>query len=269
MALRVKNRHVIQCLHKYFSTSLNANVDQQEINNFKKYSDEWWNEYGPTRGLHSLNKLRIPFIRDGLINESSVNTTDINTSTPLKGLYVLDVGCGGGILSECLSRLGANVTGIDANPDIIGLAQKHAEKNSLNINYCFGTIENHHQEKGVLYDAVVASEIIEHVSEKEEFIKSCANCLKPCGSLFVTTINKTFLANILAVCVAENLLQVVPKGTHQHEKFISPTKLQRLLEDNDIQTKLIHGMAYNVFTNWWYWTSDTSVNYALHGVKYK
>lgn len=158
----------------------------------------------------------------------------------------------------------------------------------MNINYCFGTIENHYEERGVLYDAVVASEILEHVSEKEQFITSCANCLKPFGSLFITTINKTFLANILAICVAENFLQVVPKGTHQHEKFISPIKLQRLVEDSkknktepahakcfdkyfldNIQTKLIHGMAYNIITNRWHWISDTSVNYALHGVKCK
>lgn len=268
MSIVLRRTPLWSCLHKSLS-SIGATVDKQEIENFEKITDEWWSQFGPTKGLHSLNKLRVPFVRDGLVNEGAVSKEYLNTSAPLKGLSILDVGCGGGILSESLSRLGANVTGIDANSRIIDVAKKHAEKNCLQINYCSTAIEDHSQQYNGCYDAVVASEIVEHVTEKDKFVEACARCLKPCGSIFITTINKTFWANLLAVYVTENILEVVPRGTHQVEKFIAPHKLQRLLEDNNIRAKLIHGMVYNIVTNRWSWCSNISINYALHGVKLK
>lgn len=249
----------------YAATS--TTVDNLEIENFEKLASEWWNEYGPTKGLHSMNKLRVPFIRDGLINEGVVSKNAINTPAPLKGLSVLDVGCGGGILSESLARLGAQVTGIDANSSLIDVAKKHSKDNSLQIDYIYTSIEEHSKMNAGKYDAVTASEIIEHVTEKENFISSCSACLKVTGSVFITTLNKTFLANLLGVYLVENMLDLVPKGTHQFEKFIEPHKLQRLLEDYNMRTKLIHGMFYNIVTNQWHWCSNTSINYCLHAVK--
>lgn len=193
----------------------------------------------------------------------------------------------GGILAEPLSRLGAHVTGIDANPNTIQLAKSHSKLNNLEINYVTSSIEEHaanHMEK---YDAIVASEILEHVSKKKRFIEACVQCLKPKGSIFITTINKTTIANFLGICISENVLNLLPKGTHQFEKFIEPVKLQRMLEDckfykkicinffkyfmfvGNCRSELIHGMFYNILTNTWHWCTDTSLNYALHAVKLK
>lgn len=137
----------------------------------------------------------------------------------------------GGILSEALARLGAQVTGIDANSSLIDVAKKHSKESSLHINYVYTSIEEHSKMNAEKYDAVAASEIVEHVTEKDNFISSCSACLKPAGSAFITTLNKTFLANLLGVYLVENVLNLVPKGTHQFDKFIEPHKLQRLLED--------------------------------------
>ncbi|KAL1513307.1 hypothetical protein ABEB36_002729 [Hypothenemus hampei] len=247
--------------------SHSTTIDQQEIEQFKKLAKEWWHEFGSNKPLHSMNKLRVPFVRDGLINEGVVHEQNLKTSTPLKNLSILDVGCGGGILSEPLCRLGANVTGIDANPGIIDVAKKHAEKNHLNINYLFSSIEDHSKCHFEKYDSIVASEILEHVTEKEKFLSACSACLKPLGSIFITTINNTALASFLSIFVAETVLELVPKGIHQPDKFIEPYRLQRMLEDCNLKTKVIHGMFYNVFTNNWHLCSNNSVNYCIHAVK--
>ncbi|XP_066255350.1 ubiquinone biosynthesis O-methyltransferase, mitochondrial [Euwallacea similis] len=244
-----------------------STIDSSEIEVFQKVTSEWWDEFGPTKGLHAMNKLRVPFIRDGLINEGVVAEKNINTALPLKGLSILDVGCGGGILSEPLSRIGAQVTGIDANSRIIDVAKEHAKEGGLNVNYLYTSIEEHSKDNISKYDVIAASEIIEHVTEKEKFISACSDCLKPSGSIFITTINKTLLANFVSIFVVEDVIRLVPKGTHQIEKFIQPHTLQRILEDCNFQTKLIHGMFYNIVTNRWDWCSNTSMNYCLHAVK--
>ncbi|CAG9768713.1 unnamed protein product [Ceutorhynchus assimilis] len=241
-------------------------VDAKEIEFFQQTSD-WWDKSGSMRPLHSMNKLRIPLIRDGLINQGTALKENLETATPLKGLSVLDIGCGGGILSEPLARLGAQVTGIDANPNIIEVAKKHAESNHLAINYLYTSIEDFCKDNQEKYHAIAASEILEHVTEKEAFIRACVTCLKPSGSIFITTLNKTMFTNILGIYVAENVLKLVPRGTHQFEKCIKTHHLQRLLEDNNIQTKLIHGLFYNICTNNWSWCSDQSINYCIHAIK--
>ncbi|KAJ8910779.1 hypothetical protein NQ315_015120 [Exocentrus adspersus] len=244
-------------------------IDNQEVQHFEKFLAEWWDEFGPMKPLHSMNKLRVPLIRNGLLNAAAVNSEEMKNPLVLKGISLLDVGCGGGILAEPLVRLGGNVTGIDANSNTIDLAKSHAKINKLEINYIASSIEDHASNHTDSYDAVIASEILEHVSKKEQFLEACIKCLKPQGSLFITTINKTFLANFLGIVMGENILNLLPKGTHQYEKFIQPVKLQRILEDNNCRTELIHGMFYNIFTNTWHWCTDTSVNYALHAIKLK
>ncbi|KAJ8983395.1 hypothetical protein NQ317_010488 [Molorchus minor] len=246
-----------------------SSVDNEEIQHFEKFICEWWNEFGPMKPLHSMNKLRIPFIRDGLINAGALNHDDINNPKILKNVSILDVGCGGGILSEPLARLGSNVTGIDASTNLVHLAQVHAKRNSLEINYLATSIEEHSSKNVEKYDAVVASEVLEHVVEKEKFLEACAKCLKPMGSIFITSISKTLLANFAVIFLAENTFQQLPKGTHQFEKFIEPSELQKMLEDQNCRTKLVHGIVYNVFTNNWHWCRDTSVNFAIQAVKLK
>nr|CAH7713947.1 unnamed protein product [Callosobruchus chinensis] len=221
------------------------------------------------KALHSMNKLRVPFIRDGLVNSGQIAHNKIKTPVPLEGLSVLDVGCGGGILSEPLARLGCNVTGLDANTNLIELAKQHAEKKDLKINYVASSIEEHSSQQLGIYDAVVASEIIEHVTQKSEFVDACVKCLKPNGSIFITTLSKTNLAYFAGILISENLLNLLPKGTHQFEKFIEPGRLQKLLEDCNCRTELIHGMYYNIFRNSWHWCPDTSINYVLQAVKLK
>ncbi|XP_060531581.1 ubiquinone biosynthesis O-methyltransferase, mitochondrial [Cylas formicarius] len=244
-----------------------STVDLQEIDSFQKFSSEWWDKYGFMKGLHAMNKLRIPLIRQGLLNAGNICESTSKSPTPLQGLDVLDVGCGGGILSEPLAKLGGRVTGIDAANEAIDIAKKHAEHNSLRINYLCTSIDNYCSTNEEKHDVVVASEILEHVTEKEKFIKACLRCLKPYGSIFITTINKTFLSQFVAIYLAENILQLVPKGTHHYSKFYEPHKLQNLLSNNGIRTLLVHGMCWNIWTNTWHWCSDTSVNYVLHGVK--
>ncbi|XP_050295526.1 ubiquinone biosynthesis O-methyltransferase, mitochondrial [Anthonomus grandis grandis] len=244
-------------------------IDHQEVKQFDQMSTEWWSESGGVRPLHTMNKLRIPMIRDGLINEGAVPLINADSATPLKGLSILDVGCGGGIMTEALARLGATVTGIDASPKIIDVAKQHAAESQLNINYIATSIEEYGKLNSEKFDAVAASEIIEHVTEKEKFLSACSTCLKPSGSIFVTTINKTFMSELIAIYFAENILEMIPKGTHHIDKCIEPHKLQRILEDNNLRTKLVHGMCYNFITNNWSWSSNKSISYGIHAVKIK
>lgn len=198
--------------------------------------------------LHAMNRLRVPFIRDGLINTGIVAKDNIEKSEPLIGVSILDVGCGGkihteisfsflfirisltgGILSEPLARLGGNVTGLDATNDLIEIAKTHDTLKT--INYICASVEEHASENEAKYDAIVASEILEHVTNPDEFLKACVKCLKPQGSIFVTTVNKTLPSFFGGILMAEYVLRWLPKGTHQWEKFITPPQLQRFLED--------------------------------------
>lgn len=239
-------------------------IDQNELQNFKTMSSEWWREFGPAKALHSMNKLRVPFIRDRLVNLKRLP----QTPKPLQGLQILDVGCGGGILSEPLARLGGNVTGLDASNEMIEVAKSHAEASRLpNLSYVSDSIEGHTLQNEEKYDALVVSEVLEHVTHKGDFLDLCVKCLKPGGSLLVTTMNRTAFAWAFAIVAAENLFSFVPRGTHEIDKFISPHKLQGMLEERNCHVALVHGMMYNVFTNRWSWTKDTCINYALHAVK--
>ncbi|KAK9880490.1 hypothetical protein WA026_011731 [Henosepilachna vigintioctopunctata] len=214
----------------YLSRRSFATTDQSEVQFFNKFSSEWWDETGPLKPLHSFNKLRIPFIREGLIQNGSIDKNYINTSTILTGLKIIDVGCGGGILSEPLAKLGAKVTGLDMTDEALKVAKHHAKINNVhNVAYLKSSIEDYAIENEEKYDAVVASEVIEHVENKEEFIQACVKCIKPGGAIFITTISKTLVAEIFAIGVAE-YIGVVPKGTHEIDKFIQPHDLQRILE---------------------------------------
>lgn len=252
-----------QIIRKSSSTT----IDIKEIKQFIPYVNDWWNEFGVMKPLHSMNKLRVPLVRDGLIEGYRLSTKEKSGIKVLQGLSILDVGCGGGILSEPLSRIGLNVTGLDANPDLIDVAKKHAAKNNLFINYINSSIEEHCSSAIEKYDAIVASEVIEHVTNKETFLTALLKCLKPGGSIFLTTLNQTLLAEICGIYFAENCLGIVPEGTHEIEKFIEPHKLQRMLEDLNCRTHLLHGMFYNFLTNSWTWTSNVSLNYAIHAFK--
>uniref|UniRef100_A0A8D3E8M6 Ubiquinone biosynthesis O-methyltransferase, mitochondrial n=1 Tax=Scophthalmus maximus TaxID=52904 RepID=A0A8D3E8M6_SCOMX len=210
--------------------------------------------------------------RDNLLNVHGAR----HPGKPLAGLRLLDVGCGGGLLSEPLGRLGAHVLGIDPVSDSIHTAQLHASYDpdlcdSVSYRACtleeLSAEEEEEEEGSGHFDAIVASEVVEHLADLETFAFCCSHMLKPGGSLFVTTINKTNLSYALGIVVAEQLLRIVPSGTHDWEKFISPVELERLLESNGFSVQSVQGMLYNPASGAWSWTNSTAINYALHAVK--
>ncbi|XP_015188000.1 PREDICTED: ubiquinone biosynthesis O-methyltransferase, mitochondrial [Polistes dominula] len=244
-----------------------STVDPKEIEFFSKMNNEWWDPNGHLRLLHLLNPNRVKFVRDGLANTGMIKG---DTSLPLKGTKIVDVGCGGGILSEPLARIGAEVTGIDTSAQLIDIAKKHALLDSDllgRLNYVQTDIETFEKENKEKYEAVVASEVIEHVNDPQLFLKCCSAIVKPGGSLFITTPNRTLLSWMSVICAAEYLLKIVPVGTHEWNKFIPPEEVQRWLENYGLKTKLIHGLMYNPLKREWIWSSNTTMFYALHAYK--
>lgn len=247
-----------------------ANVDQREVDTLGKLSEEWWDPTGPLKGLHSMNALRVPLIRDGLISRGLIPKEQIRTPEVLKGLNVLEVGCGGGILTEALARIRANVVGIDPGEKLIQVAREHAEldrKIGGRIRYEVETIEEHALANVDRYDAVVASEVLEHVQDKVSFLEHCVMALKPGGSIFITTLDKTTASWLGGIVAAEYVLKLVPENTHDWEKFISPLDLQRILKTLNCETILVHGMTYEFWRNSWSWCKKTDINYAMQAVK--
>uniref|UniRef100_A0A182TTG3 Ubiquinone biosynthesis O-methyltransferase, mitochondrial n=1 Tax=Anopheles melas TaxID=34690 RepID=A0A182TTG3_9DIPT len=250
-----------------------SNVDQREVENLSKQSSEWWDPQGPTRGLHAMNSLRVPLIRDGLIATGAVDRSLIQKPNVLESLNILEVGCGGGILTEALAKLHSNVVGIDPSEKLISVAKEHAKESATlrpeHLQYHVETIEQHAAKHAERYDAVVASEVLEHVNDKVAFVEQCLAALKPGGSMFLTTINKTTPSWLGAIVAAEQIFHLVPEGTHDWDKFISPLDLQRILSSYNCTTILVHGMFYQFWSNQWCWTKNTEINYALHAVKVK
>ncbi|KAL1775854.1 ubiquinone biosynthesis O-methyltransferase, mitochondrial isoform X1 [Sigmodon hispidus] len=248
-----------------YSTS-QTTVDSKEVKTFLALAHKWWDEQGVFAPLHSMNDLRVPFIRDNLL-KTSVNH---HPGKPLSGMKILDVGCGGGLLTEPLGRLGASVTGIDPVAENIKIAQHHKSFDPVldkRIEYQVCSLEETVNETGEVFDAVVASEVVEHVIDLETFIQCCYRVLKPGGSLFITTINKTQLSYALGIVLSEQIVGIVPKGTHTWEKFVSPEKLESILEPNGLSVQTVAGMLYNPFSGYWRWSENTSLNYAAHAVK--
>ncbi|XP_028327009.1 ubiquinone biosynthesis O-methyltransferase, mitochondrial [Gouania willdenowi] len=244
-------------------------VDPDEVKRFQSLASRWWDEHGEFAALHSMNDLRVPFIRDNLLNVHRAR----HPGKPLAGLNILDVGCGGGLLTEPLGRLGATVLGIDPVEDSIGTARLHSSFDPdlrQHVSYSACTLEDlcaRDEPEVAQFDAVVASEVVEHLADVEMFASSCSQMLKPDGSLFITTINRTNLSYALGIVAAEQLLRIVPSGTHDWEKFISPVELERLLESNGFSVQSVQGMLYNPVSGAWCWTNSTAINYALHAVK--
>lgn len=254
-------------LHSDTASAQNT-INEAEVNKFRQMAETWWDPNGPATGLHSMNRLRVPFIRDGLIHTGHGHG---GVALPLKGLTILDVGCGGGILSERLARLGASVTGIDPVNDNVACAREHARKDqSLDerLTYRNTTVEQLvADEPERKFDAVVASEVIEHVDNPQFFVATCASLLNPGGSFFVTTMSRTTTSWLGAIVAAEYILKLLPAGTHDWNKFINPDELSRFLYTANLRTRLTHGMFYIPGLNKWTWFPDTSVNYAVHAIK--
>ena len=230
-------------------------INKQEIEKFSKIADEWWNPQGKYRPLHKFNPARIQYIKENIIEHFKVS----NKSSPCKNIDILDIGCGGGLLCEPLSRLGANVTGIDASKKNINVAKIHSKKNKLKINYICSSPENLVLKKK--FDVILNMEVVEHVDDVNFFIKKSSEFLKKGGLMFVATLNKTLKSYIFGIIGAEYILRWLPVGTHDWDKFIEPSKLIKILEYNSLKKKKINGMKFNPISDEWKISEDKSVNY--------
>jgi len=230
-------------------------INKKEIEKFSKIADEWWNPNGKFKPLHKFNPIRIRYIRDNIVNHFKLK----NKIKPLRNVDILDIGCGGGLLSEPISRLGANVTGIDASEKNINIAKLHAKKNKLKIKYIYSSPE--HLKVKKKFDVILNMEIVEHVEELNFFIKKSSELLKKNGLMFVATLNKTLKSYIFAIIGAEYILNWLPIGTHDWEKFVKPEELIKISEKNNLKLEKLDGMNFNFLENEWKLSSNKSVNY--------
>ena len=230
-------------------------INKLEIAKFSKIAAEWWSPNGKFKPLHKFNPIRIKYLKENIIEHFKLK----QTNSPLKGLNILDIGCGGGLLSEPITRLGAKVTAIDASKKNIQVAKFHAKKNSLKINYLCSSPEKLNLNKK--FDVVLNMEIVEHVEDLNFFIKKSSNLLKKNGLMFIATLNKTFKSYVLAIIGAEYVLRWLPIGTHDWEKFVRPDNLVSLAINSNLKLKKLSGMKFNPITDNWSLSNDKSVNY--------
>ncbi|MDC0060027.1 bifunctional 2-polyprenyl-6-hydroxyphenol methylase/3-demethylubiquinol 3-O-methyltransferase UbiG [bacterium] len=232
-------------------------INKKEIEKFSKIAEEWWNPNGKFKPLHNFNPIRIKYIKDNIIKDFKI----ISLEKPLKKINLLDIGCGGGLLSEPMCRLGANVVGIDASTRNIEVAKFHAKKNKLKINYKVASPEK--LKTKIKFDVILNMEIIEHVEDVNFFIKESAKLLKKNGIMFVATLNKTLKSYAFAIVGAEYILKWLPIGTHDWEKFIKPKDLIKISEKNNLSLKKLDGMKFNILNDSWKISNDTSINYII------
>ena len=233
----------------------NNTLDKKEIEKFSKIAEEWWNPTGKFRPLHKFNPIRIKYIKDNLINDFDLK----NKKKPLQGLKILDIGCGGGLLSEPLARLGAKVTGIDPIKRNIEIAKHHLKKSKLNVKYYNFSPERFKSNNK--YDVILNMEIVEHVQNVDLFIKQSSKFLKKSGTMFIATLNQTLKSYLFAIVGAEYILKWLPIGTHDWQKFIKPDDLIKICKKNSLNLKNIDGMSFNPIIDKWNISNDRSVNY--------
>lgn len=237
--------------------SLNT-TDKKEIKLFDSLADEWWDEEGSMSFLHSMSEIRTKFILEELTNKFQIK----NKHKILNDLDILDLGCGGGIASEPLCRLGGNVTGIDESENLINIAKLHSKRMGLKINYKCMDIENLIKLKKK-YDVIVALELLEHVNNVEHFCELIIKLLKNEGIIILSTINRTILSKFFVIEIAENIIKKIPKGTHDYKKFITPEQLRAIFEKYTYEINNIKGMTWSPISNTWRLTRNTPINYIL------
>ena len=234
-----------------------STINKKEIDKFSKIAEDWWNPEGKFKPLHQFNPERIKYIRENTVKHFKLTNKD----KPFKNLNILDIGCGGGLLSEPMSRLGGNVTGIDASEKNIISAKIHAKQNNLNISYFCNSPENFKTNKK--FDLVLNMEIVEHVEDVNFFIKKSSELLKKNGLMFVATLNRTLKSYIFAIIGAEYILRWLPIGTHEWNKFLTPEELTNFGQKNSLLVEKIDGMIFNPLSNRWSVSKDCAVNYII------
>jgi 2-polyprenyl-6-hydroxyphenyl methylase/3-demethylubiquinone-9 3-methyltransferase len=231
---------------------MTQNIDQNEVNKFAEIAEKWWDPTGDFKPLHVINPLRANYI---------------NKKSPIDGLKVLDVGCGGGLLAEALDAKGAKVTAIDVTDANIEVAKLHAKKMQVDINYKLITAEDLAKKESKSYDVVSCLEVIEHVPDPGQLIKACADLLKPGGHMFLSTLNRNPRSFVTAIVGAEYIFNILPKGTHEWSKFIKPSELEKFMRDAGIKLIESKGMFYNPIFHSANLNNDLGVNYMMHGSK--
>lgn len=228
------------------------NVDHAELAKFSKMAEDWWNPFGNCKPLHDINPLRLSFIEK---------------YAPVKGKRILDIGCGGGILSEALARAGGHVTAIDLSHEALAIAMTHAQAEELSIDYRECAVEELVETQNNTYDIITCMELLEHVPEPAAIIQASAKLLKPNGHAFFSTINRKLKAYLYAVIGAEYLLKLLPKGTHDYRKFLTPVEMFEMLQAEGFQLSHTAGLEYHPIFKTYRLTTDVSVNYLLHCYK--
>jgi len=236
-------------------------INKKEIEKFSKIAEEWWNPNGKFKPLHNFNPIRIKYIKDNIVKDFNIKSSN----KPLRNIKILDIGCGGGLLSEPMCRLGASVVGIDASKKNIDVAKFHAKKNKLKINYQVASPEM--LKTKVKFDVILNMEIVEHVQDLNFFIKESSKLLKKNGIMFIATLNKTLKSYVFAIIGAEYVLKWLPVGTHDWEKFVKPNELIRISKKNNLIFKKLDGMKFNILNNSWKLSNDTSINYIVKLIK--
>ena len=232
-------------------------INKDEIQKFSNLAEEWWDVNGKFKPLHLFNPIRLEYITDQIKLHFNLKNNNKN----LEGLKILDIGCGGGLISEPMARLGAQVTGIDASEKNIKVAEIHAKKNNLNIKYLNKSPE---QMKNIEnFDVILNLEVVEHVDNLDLYINSCSNLLNKNGIMFTATLNRTFVSYVKAIIGAEYILRWLPIGTHDWNKFIKPEELEKNLLSKNFVTKDIKGLEFNPIKNKWKKSDNLSVNYII------
>tara|TARA_Y100000768_G_scaffold333396_1_gene273409 strand:- start:1000 stop:1731 length:732 start_codon:yes stop_codon:yes gene_type:complete len=233
----------------------NNTINKKEIEKFSSIAEEWWDPTGKFKPLHKFNPIRISYIKNNIIRSLKLN----NNEKPLKKVKILDIGCGGGLLTEPMKKLGADVVGIDASENNIKVAKIHSKKNNLDIKYLCVSPENFITKEK--FDVILNMEIVEHVENIDFFLKSSSKLLKKGGIMFVATLNKTLKSYLFAIVGAEYILKWLPIGTHQWEKFVKPEELIEILKKYDLKLDCLDGMKLDIFNDQWKISLDKSVNY--------
>ncbi len=237
-----------------------STIDPDEIAKFSAMAAEWWNPKGKFRPLHQFNPVRLQFIRHTLGDHFGL---DAKTRQPYTGLRVLDIGCGGGLLSEPVCRLGASMTSVDASEANIKTASIHAQAQGLKIDYRHSAAENLLRNKEDRFDVILNMEVIEHTADPAVFLQACATLLRPGGLMIVATINRTSKARLLAITMAERVLRWLPPGTHDYEKLVKPEEIRTPLEEQGLAVTGPTGVSYNPLQGSWRLGRDASVNYMM------
>ena len=230
-------------------------INKKEIDKFSKLADEWWDPEGKFKPLHNFNPVRLRYIKDTIIKKFGNKSEKL----PLKDIKILDIGCGGGLLSEPLSRLGATVTGIDASDRNIKIAKMHLKKSKLDINYYCSSPESFEAKEK--FDVVLNMEIVEHVDNVDFFLLKSSELLKKDGLMFIATLNKTLKSYVFAIIGAEYILKWLPIGTHDWNKFLKPDDLINICKNNSLNLNNLIGVKFDILKNEWIVSEDKSVNY--------